>query len=85
MNTNARVSLSDRIECTEHDGRHAGTVVHIMGNEYAVAWDDRNINFGRTGRPGSTDPQYPAHFLEGHTQDLVSVSPNRIRPSNDKT
>jgi hypothetical protein len=65
-----QIIRGDRVQCVDCDGQHKGTVVHVAGLWYGVAWDDRNPNFGR---PGNTEPQYPAHFLKEHQAHLTMV------------
>lgn len=66
----------DLVECVDCGGDHTGKIVHVMGRFYSVAWDDRNLNFGK---PGNTAPQYPQHFLREHKNHLVSVEELAIR------
>lgn len=60
----------DRVQCVDCDGQHKGTVVHVAGMFYGVAWDDRNPEFGK---PGNTKPQYPADFVRAHKNHLTLV------------
>ena len=69
-----------RVECTKHGGAHKGVVVQILapGVGYGVAWDDRNLTFGKPEWDGR--PQYPTEFKDaGHGADLVWCDAANIR------
>lgn len=69
----------DRIECVDCNGEHKGTVVAVIRSdvEYGVAWDARNPNWGK---PGNTEPQFPAEFVKQHKHHISFTMALAIRP-----
>ncbi|QJD54015.1 hypothetical protein SEA_GALACTICA_68 [Streptomyces phage Galactica] len=67
------------IECVACDGKHTGRVVSavVPGVTYGVAWTCRNKNFGK---PGNTEPQFPAEFVKAHRKDISFTDSEAIRP-----
>jgi len=67
----------DLVQCTSCDGKHTGRVVAVLGSDYGVFWDARNENFGK---PGNTDPQYPADFVKAHARHLMTATEADLAP-----
>ena len=55
-----------KIVCVEHDGAHAGVIVHDLGFAYGVAWLGLNVN---------------PEIGTAHGKDATSVAYDAVRPA----
>jgi hypothetical protein len=64
--------LPNRTEvvCVEHDGAHAGVIVHDLGFNYAVAWSGLNVD-PEVGRAHGKDAM-------GVEYDAVREAPHQL-------